>query len=98
MPAIFCWLKNIESAAGEAYNFGSGEPISMIDLVNTIVRLMGRDGDLSPDILLTSKIQKEIDAQYLDSAKVKNQFDWSPTVTLDHGLKQTIDWYGSSWI
>lgn len=90
--------ENIESAAGEAYNFGSGEPVSMLDLVRTIVRLMGREGDLSPDILLKTKIENEIDAQYLDSAKVKNQFDWSPLVTLDHGISQTIDWYRNSWI
>lgn len=89
--------ENIENAAGEAFNFGSGEPVSMLDLVNTIVRLMGRSDDLSPDILLKTKIANEIDAQYLASDKVNARFGWKPLVDLESGLKMTIDWYTNTW-
>ncbi len=89
--------EKIEKAAGEAYNFGSGQPISMLGLVGKIVALMGRTGDLSPEILLNSKIANEIDAQYLASAKVNETFGWSPLVDLDAGLLKTIDWYKKNW-
>lgn len=89
--------ENIDSASGEAYNFGSGEPVSMLDLVNTIVRLMGRQHEQGPDILLQTKIENEIDAQYLASAKVENQFGWKPKTSLTEGLQKTINWYTEHW-
>lgn len=87
--------ENIEKIKGEAFNFGSGEPISMIDLVNKIVTQIGTD--LTPDVLLTDKIANEIDAQYLSSEKVNLMFGWSPKVTIDEGLRRTIDWYREYW-
>lgn len=89
--------ENIENAAGEAFNFGSGDPVSMLDLVNSIVRLMGRSADLFPNILLKTKIANEIDAQYLASDKVNKRFGWKPLVDLESGLKMTIDWYTNNW-
>ena len=89
--------ENIDRAKGEAFNFGSGEPISMLDLVNSIVTLMGKEKDLTPDILLKTKIENEIDAQYLDSAKVNERFGWTPHVDIKDGLKRTIDWYDKYW-
>ena len=89
--------EKIESARGEAFNFGSGEPVSMIDLVNKIVALMGRSQDLKPEILLESKIANEIDAQYLASDKVGARYGWRPQVTLDQGIERTIDWYRENW-
>lgn len=89
--------ENIDAARGEAYNFGSGEPISMIDLVDQLLQLMGKDGVLEPDILLSSKIEREIDAQYLESSKVRKSFGWEPKVTLADGLEKTIEWYSRNW-
>ncbi len=87
--------ENIEKIKGEAFNFGSGEPISMIDLVNKIVTQMG--GELVPDVLLKDKIANEIDAQYLSSEKVNSMFGWTPIVTLDEGIGRTIEWYREYW-
>ncbi|CAN5442928.1 hypothetical protein BH10ACI2_BH10ACI2_23560 [soil metagenome] len=89
--------ENIKTAKGEAFNFGSGEPVSMLDLVNRIVGLMGKEDELAPEILLKTKIENEIDAQFLASAKVEGQYGWKPQVTLDAGLRRTIDWYQDNW-
>jgi len=90
--------ENIETAMGEAFNFGSGEPVSMLDLVKKMVRLMGKENELEPEILLQTKIANEIDAQYLASDKVRTRYGWTPNVSLDEGLSRTIDWYRSHWI
>ncbi len=87
--------EHIDRAAGEAFNFGSGEPVSMLDLVNRILLVMG--SDLTPDVLLKTKIANEIDAQYLASDKINQRFGWTPEVSLDEGLKRTIDWYKDNW-
>ena len=88
--------ETIESVKGEAFNFGSGEPVSMLDLVDRITKLMGKP-DLGPDIMLATKIEREIDAQYLDSSKAKDRLGWEPSLSLDDGLKLTIDWYLTNW-
>ena len=89
--------ENIDAARGEAFNFGSGEPVSMLDLVNSIVRSMGKVAELAPEIMLKTKIENEIDAQFLASTKVEERFGWKPKIDLDEGLRRTIDWYRSNW-
>lgn len=83
--------ENIEKAKGEAFNFGAGEAVQMLDLVKRIIRLAGKD--LEPNILLKTKIEGEIDEQFLSAEKAEKWFDWKPKVSLDEGLKKTIDWY-----
>jgi CDP-glucose 4,6-dehydratase len=84
---------NIDKAAGEAYNFGSDEPVRILDLVNEMLMAAGRKDDLEPDILLTTKIEREIDAQYLSGAKISEQLGWTPKIDLASGLKSSFDWY-----
>jgi len=76
--------------AGEAFNFGSGNPISVLDLFKKILKLMGKE-NVDPKIL--SKAKNEIDRQYLSIEKVKKLLDWNPKFTLDQGLKETVEWY-----
>ncbi len=75
---------------GEAFNFGTGKPISVIDLFRIIARLCGRPKS-KPKILATAK--NEIDRQYLGIAKAKKVLGWKPEFSLEQGLKRTIDWY-----
>ena len=65
----------------------------MLDLVNKIVGLMGKKTELPPKILLQTKIQREIDAQYLSAEKIQTQLGWKAVIDLETGLQQTIDWY-----
>ena len=84
---------SIETTKGEQFNFGSDEPIRILDLVNRIIAAAGRTGEIVPDILLATKIEREIDAQYLSGAKMKQVLNWSPKTSLDEGLKLSIEWY-----
>ena len=77
----------------EQFNFGSDEPVQILDLVNRIIVAAVRTGEIEPDILLATKIEREIDAQYLSGAKMKERLNWAPTISLDEGLKRSIDWY-----
>lgn len=76
---------------GQAFNFGTGRPISVLDLYKKIIGLMGKN--IKPKILGEAK--NEIDRQYLDSAKAKKVLDWKAEYDLDSGLKETIEWYRS---
>jgi CDP-glucose 4,6-dehydratase len=74
---------------GEAFNFGTGKPVKVIDLYNKIIKLMGKD--TKPKILGEAK--NEIDRQYLSIEKAKRLLKWQPKYGLDSGLKETIEWY-----
>ena len=76
---------------GQAFNFGTGRPISVLDLYKKIIGLMGKN--IKPKILGEAK--NEIDRQYLDSTKAKKVLDWKAEYELDSGLKETIEWYRS---
>ncbi|MFC1674339.1 GDP-mannose 4,6-dehydratase [Candidatus Omnitrophota bacterium] len=77
---------------GEAFNFGSGRPVSVINLVNIILKLSHKK-KLKPVILSRRKIKGEIDRQYLSSSKAKRLLRWSCSYSLSKGLKETIIWY-----
>jgi CDP-glucose 4,6-dehydratase len=95
--AYLLLAERIDEARGEAFNFGSGEPIQMLELVTKIVSLMGKENELAPMVMLKTKIEREIDAQYLASEKIFKKFGWKPATGLDAGLKKTIDWYGANF-
>jgi len=75
---------------GEAFNFGTGQPVSVLKLFSTIARLCGRP-KVKPRILGTAR--NEIDRQYLAIGKAKKILGWHPAYSLEHGLKSTIAWY-----
>lgn len=74
---------------GEAFNFSSGQPLTVRELVQHILRLM--DSDLEP--VVRNEASHEIREQLLNVEKARRQLDWSPLFTLEEGLRKTIAWY-----
>jgi CDP-glucose 4,6-dehydratase len=87
--------KKVSEVRGEAFNFGTGERVQILDLVQRIIRLAGKEGQLKPRVMLQTKIEREIDAQYLSAEKARALLGWRAEVSLDEGLKHTIEWYRS---
>ena len=75
---------------GEAFNFGTETPISVIDLVTKILDIYGKS-DIKPKIL--GSANGEIKAQYLCSEKAKKILGWEHGYSLDKGLGETIEAY-----
>jgi len=76
---------------GQAFNFGSNSPISILDLVKKIIEISGKQ--LKPDIQGKGTPTGEISKQYLASEKAEEILKWQPQVKLEGGIKKTIDWY-----
>jgi CDP-glucose 4,6-dehydratase len=83
--------EKIDEVRGEAFNLSAGQPVQMIDLVERIIKLSGKN--LEPRIMSQKKIEREIDAQYLSAEKVDERLAWRAKVGLDNGLQRTIEWY-----
>lgn len=91
--AYLMLAEKIEEVKGEAFNFGSNSPVQMLDLVQRIIRVAGKEGEVEPHVMLQTKIEREIDEQYLASDKSKQRLGWEANIDLDEGLKLTFDWY-----
>ncbi|MHC4267360.1 MAG: GDP-mannose 4,6-dehydratase [Planctomycetota bacterium] len=79
-----------ERFLGHAFNFGTETPMSVLEIVNKILEIMGRKS-LSPEIL--NEACHEIPEQYLDCSKVRQMLGWKPKYTLEEALENTIEWY-----
>jgi len=74
---------------GEAFNFSNEIQITVLELTERILSLMG--SSLRPDV--RNEAHNEIQHQYLSAAKAREMLGWSPLYDLDGGLKKTISWY-----
>lgn len=74
---------------GEAFNFSNEQRVSVLELVDKIISIMG--STLDPDV--RNAASNEIRIQYLDASKARNLLDWSPSFTLEAGLQATVHWY-----
>jgi CDP-glucose 4,6-dehydratase len=74
---------------GEAFNFSNELQVSVLQLVNSILKEM--NSDLQPVIEYGGK--HEIPHQYLTAQKARDLLGWAPLYTLEAALKDTIGWY-----
>jgi GDP-L-fucose synthase len=75
--------------ASEPVNLGSGQEIRIKDLVETIVRLTGFEGELVWD---TSKPNGQ-PRRALDTSRATERFGFKAQMPFEEGLRLTIDWF-----
>jgi CDP-glucose 4,6-dehydratase len=78
------------SLAGEAFNFGLGLRLTVLELTDLVLKMMDRI-DLEP--IVQNRASFEIREQYLSCDKARTILGWSPGYSLSEGLQETIDWY-----
>lgn len=79
--------KNI---SGEAFNFSTESRITVIEIMNEIRAIMGKE-ELEPKILNLNL--KEIPEQSLSAEKAHKILGWHPKYGMKKGLSETVDWY-----
>jgi CDP-glucose 4,6-dehydratase len=85
-------LSDPTGVVGEAFNFSLEQPLTVLEVVATVLRLMG--STLTPEVL--GAPTHDIPRQYLSSAKARDRLGWRPRVGFESGLVETIDWYRSA--
>jgi len=70
-------------------NLGSGEEISIHDLVHLIKDAVGFEGDIEWD---TSKPDGQ-PRRKLDTTRAKERFNWTASTPLHAGIERTVEWY-----
>ena len=76
--------------AGEIYNVGGHNERSNIDVVRTILRLLGKEEELISYV----EDRKGHDRRYaIDPAKIGRDLGWQPETSFEDGIRSTIRWY-----
>src|SRR5205807_6119512 len=76
--------------SGEAFNFSLSVRLSVLNVVDQVLRLMGRL-DLEP--IIENRASAEFQEQYMDCSKARRILDWKPQYGMDEALRETIAWY-----
>ena len=80
---------NKQNSKFELYNVGYGKSISVSGLVKKIVDSSGKNIIIEHDISKPT-IKTKI---CLDIIKAKDLLGWIPKISLDDGIKKTMEWY-----
>ncbi len=96
----FCYIDDVvdgliktainENTVGKVINLASGKPVSIKNIINNVVELVGTG---EPDFGALSYRKRENMELYADISIAKRLLDWKPQITIEEGLKKTIDYY-----
>lgn len=76
--------------SGQAFNITPAEPVSVLELVKTIVRVSGLA--LEPKVIGTAATTRS-EHEHLSPGHARNVLGWSAAHSLQDGLAKTFDWY-----
>ena len=76
--------------AGEIYNVGGHNEMKNIDIVKTILSVLGK----SDELITYVEDRKGHDLRYaVDPSKIEHELDWKPEKDFSEGIKETVKWY-----
>ncbi|MEZ5895184.1 MAG: dTDP-glucose 4,6-dehydratase [Parvularculaceae bacterium] len=82
---------------GETYNIGGHNELTNIGLVRMLCRFMD---ELRPqpqkheDLITFVTDRPGHDLRYaIDASKIQRELGWTPSVTVDQGMRKTVEWY-----
>ena len=82
-------VKYIEEIKGQAFNFGSDETLSVIELIRLIEKILKKR--INYKILNIAK--NEISYQSLDWRKIKKTLNWQPKHSIKNTINKVFRWY-----
>jgi dTDP-glucose 4,6-dehydratase len=75
---------------GEIYNIAGSSEKTNLDIVHTLLRLLGKNKDLIHFVA----DRPGHDRRYsLDDAKIRRELGWKPSYDFDHAMEATVKWY-----
>ena len=79
----------VDRGAGGLYNIGSGVGTSVNQVFAALKEATGYQG---PELHGPAK-QGEVSKIYLDARRARSELGWQPTVSLEEGLRRTVDYF-----
>jgi dTDP-glucose 4,6-dehydratase len=81
-----------DGVEGEVINLGTGTEVSIGEVAERVMQLLGRDVPLELDENRLRPQDSEVERLLADTTKARKILGWEPSVELDEGLQRTVDW------
>ncbi len=84
-------LATYDGLAGEVFNLGNPEEVTLLELAETVAALVGT----TLDLVHLPLPQDDPTRRRPDIRKARARLGWAPAVPLGEGLRRTIEWFAS---
>ncbi len=85
--------RNAEKLFGETLNLGTGVEITIEKLAQTISKVTQTKANIVFDASKIRPTKSEVSRLCADISKIKKSLGWKPEITLEDGLRETVQWY-----
>lgn len=92
----FLSLSLCDQAVGKSVNIGSGREISVGDLAQEIARIIGVEVEFEQDRQRMRPAASEVKRLLSDNGLARALVGYLPEVSLEQGLRETIEWFRES--
>ena len=92
----FIEIAKSDNCLGEEINIATNSEISIGDLKDTIVKLMGINVTVASDQQRIRPEKSEVDRLFGSNKKIMELTNWKPKFSLEEGLLETINWFSNS--
>lgn len=85
-----------QGKAGEIYHIAGDSECTNLEMANSILTILGKPASLI-SFIEDHDIRPGHDRRYaLDDSKIRRELGWEPRITLEKGLKETVESYAGS--
>ncbi len=92
----FIKIAENENTIGQTINIGNGKTISIGELAKKIITMMDKDVQIQSESKRNRPEKSEVMKLICNNTKAKNLVGWVPTISLNEGLKNTIQFFKSN--
>ncbi|MGZ3774653.1 MAG: NAD-dependent 4,6-dehydratase LegB [Bdellovibrio sp.] len=89
----FLTLGESDGVVGKTINIGSNREISIENTFNIIKEIMGAKTEIVRDEERIRPEKSEVHRLWCDNTLIKNLTGYTPEVSLEEGLKKTVEWF-----
>jgi len=80
-----------DEVKGQAFNFSAAKPLSVLELVEALVKAAG----VRLEPVVEGRHVAEIQAQFLSSERARRVLGWEARFPMEQALAETVEWYRS---
>lgn len=89
----FLAIAKSQQAIGEEINICTNTEVSMLDTLNIIARIMDKEIEWITDAQRCRPSKSEVFRLHGSNEKIKSLTGWNPQISLEEGLRRTINWF-----
>ena len=86
-------VKALKPLGYEIINLGGNHPYQLLEVVQLIEQYLGKKAKIT----FKDFHKADLKATWADISKAKELLDWEPKVSLEEGIKRTVDWFKENW-